>query len=230
MLSRYQDVVVGSRSAWKLIYYEWCLLVGALPGALGLFLRKLFWPRMFGSCGRGVAIGARVVVRHPGRIHLGRNVVISEGCILDARNPQRHDPLILGDDVNLSNDVMISCKNGSVRIGERTGVGARTIIHSADDNPVVVGADAAIGPMCYIVGGGNYNIDRLDAPMSMQGVRRTGGVVIEDDVWLGANVTVLDGVRMGKGAVGAAGAVLTKDAPPLAICMGVPARVAAFRQ
>ncbi len=230
VLSRYQDVVVGSRSLWGLIYYEWCMLMGALPGALGLLMRKLFWPRLFGSCGKGVNFGQRMVLRHPGRIHLGRRVVIGEGCILDARTPNSDRVIVLGDDVNLSNNVMISCKGGTVEIGAGTGVGAKTIIHSAGLNPVRVGADVAIGPMCYLVGGGNYNIDRLDMPMCKQGIKLDGGVNLADDVWLGSGVTVLGGVSMGKGSVAAASALLSKDAPEYSINLGVPARVTGMRK
>jgi acetyltransferase-like isoleucine patch superfamily enzyme len=50
-------------------------------------------------------------------------------------------------------------------------------------------------------------------------------VVIEDDVWLGARVTVLKGVHIGRGAVVAAGAVVTRDVPPYTLVGGVPAKV-----
>lgn len=50
-------------------------------------------------------------------------------------------------------------------------------------------------------------------------------VVIEDDVWAGANVTILKGVTIGRGSVIAAGAVVTKSCPPYSIIGGVPARV-----
>ena len=56
-----------------------------------------------------------------------------------------------------------------------------------------------------------------------------GGIVIEDDVWLGFGVIVLDGVRIGKGAVIGAGAVVTKDIPEGAIAAGIPARVIKMR-
>ncbi len=50
-------------------------------------------------------------------------------------------------------------------------------------------------------------------------------VLIEDDVWIGFNATILKGVRIGKGAVVAAGAVVTKEVPPFAIVAGNPARI-----
>ena len=54
-------------------------------------------------------------------------------------------------------------------------------------------------------------------------------VVFEGDNWIGANVTILKGVRIGKGAIVASGAVVNKDVPPYSIVGGVPARVIKYR-
>ena len=54
-------------------------------------------------------------------------------------------------------------------------------------------------------------------------------VVIERDVWIGANATILPGVRMGEGSVAGAGAVVTRDVAPGAVVLGVPARVSRVR-
>jgi len=224
-LSRYLQLVVGKKSLFSLAYFEWCLLLGVIPGAAGLFLRKIFWPRLLGACGRGGFFAAQVVLRHPGRIHAGSRVIISEGCICDARSPALEKALTLGDDVTLANNVMLSCKDGTIDIGERSGIGAQTIIHSVHGNPVSIGADAVIGPRCYIVGGGSYHTGRLDVPMAQQGIKADGGVILEDDVWLGANVTVLGGVTMGRGSIAAAGAVVTKSVAPREVVAGVPAKV-----
>ena len=229
-VTRYQDVVVGDRSLRATAYYEWCMWLAWIPGALGLFLRKTFWPRLFGSCGKGVVFAQNVILRHPRRIHIGDRVVISEGCILDARNKGANEVIVLGDNVILSNNVMISCKNGTVKIGARTGINAQTIIQSTNHCPVSIGADVIIGPRCYIVGGGNYNTDRLDIPMWRQGIKDDGGVAIENDVWLGANVTVLGGVSLKKGCIAAAGAVIVNSVSSMAICGGVPAKIIKMRQ
>lgn len=224
-LSRYQRVMVGQTSISYLLYFELCAWLGKTPGALGLFLRKVFWPRLFGSCGRGVAFGDRVVLRHPKRIHLGDRVVIGEGCVLDARHDDEDRVISLDDDVILSVNVMISCKNGHVLVGSNTGLSAHTIVHATNGCPVEVGRDVIVGPQCYLAGGGNYHFDRTDIPIREQGIRLDGGVVIEDDVWLGAKTTVLDGVTMHTGSIAGAGAVVTQSVPARAICAGVPAKV-----
>ena len=229
-LNKYQDVIVGSRSLLFLVYYECCVWLGIVPGALGMLLRQIFWPRLFGSCGRKVAFASGVVFRHPKRIHLGDAVVISEGCILDARNQDTEEVIVLGNDVILSNNVVLSCKKGSIFIGNSTGVNSGTVIQSTNNCPVTIGADVIIGQMSFVIGGGSYKIDRLDIPIRMQGIKDDGGVKIEDDVWLGGNVTVLGGVIVGSGSVVAASAVVTKTIAPYSICKGIPAKVTGNRK
>ena len=84
-----------------------------------------------------------------------------------------------------------------------------------------------IGPRCLVLGGGEYEIDDGgdEGPMARRPTMRHSGARLADDVWLGANVTVVTGVTMETGSVAAAGAVVTKDVPPHAVCGGVPARV-----
>jgi len=229
LLSHYQKLVVGSSSLLYTFYYEWCTLLSHIPGALGIFLRKVFWPRLFSSCGKGVFFGMNVILRHPNRIYIGNHVVISDNCTLDARNPSSSNVIVLEDDCILSNDVRISCKNGSAKIGAHVGIGAQTIIHSGEGEPVSIGTDVIIGPRCYITGGGNYNSDCLDIPIRLQGRKIMGGSRLENGVWLGANVTILGNVTMGNGSIAGAGSVVTKTIPAQAICTGIPARVVRMR-
>ena len=224
-LDRYQKVIVGRPGLGRLVYFELCSWMGPIPGAAGVLLRRLFWPRLFGSCGRGVLFGANVALRHPHRIVVGDRVVIGEGCVLDARNDGAEVALTIGEDSILGNNVMVSCKNGRASIGARCGVGTQTVIHAVAEADTDLGNDLIIGPRCYIAGGGNYNIDRLDVPMAQQGLRAGESTRLEDDIWLGAGVIVLPGVTVGRGSVAAAGAVLRESVPERSICAGVPARV-----
>jgi maltose O-acetyltransferase len=66
--------------------------------------------------------------------------------------------------------------------------------------------------------------DSIETPMCGQGGYATK-VIIEDDVWIGIRVIVLPGVKIGKGSIVGAGAVVTKDVPPWTIVGGVPAKV-----
>lgn len=107
--------------------------------------------------------------------------------------------------------------------GKNTTVGERTFINSGcsfqDQGGIGIGNDCLLGHNCTIA---TINHDpRPDhrGDMTFHPVR------IADQVWIGANVTLLPGVSIGRGAIVAAGAVVTKDVPPLTIVGGVPAKV-----
>ena len=84
--ARYAQLVVGRPGLRALVKHEAIVtLSSALPGALGLFLRSKLYPRLLGRCGRNVTFGANVVLRHPHKIRIGNDVVIDDGCCLDAK-------------------------------------------------------------------------------------------------------------------------------------------------
>ncbi len=113
---------------------------------------------------------------------------------------------------------------------------------------IVIGTHCSINPFCVLQGYGGITIGdhvRIAAHTSLvafnhnfedteQTIREQGsqakGIVIEDDVWIGSGVRVLDGVRIGKGSVIGAGAVVTADIPPYSVAVGVPARVMRKRE
>ena len=96
---------------------------------------------------------------------------------------------------------------------------------------IKIGSKVMFGPEVMIVGGG-HNIDALGRFMVDVHEKRPGddlGVIIEDDVWIGARAIILRGVTVGRGAVVGGGSVVTKSIPPYAIVVGNPARVLRYR-
>lgn len=87
---------------------------------------------------------------------------------------------------------------------------------------IEIGRDCMIGPHCYLTDA-NHGTTPLE-PVKFQEMK-TAPVVIEDEVWIGAHVTILPGVRIGKGAVVGAGSVVTRDIPSHAVAIGVPADI-----
>ena len=69
-----------------------------------------------------------------------------------------------------------------------------------------------------------------DVPIMDQDFESRGPLVVGDGAWLGAGVTVLDGMRIGIGSVVGAGSVVTRDIPDYAVAVGVPARVIGYRE
>ncbi len=74
----------------------------------------------------------------------------------------------------------------------------------------------------------SHNIQNIEVPIKHQG-HIVGDILIEDDVWIAAGVKIVGGVKIGKGAVIGAGSVVVKDIPPMAVAVGVPAKVIKFR-
>lgn len=226
-LRAYADIVIGTRAFRALLRHETVAVYGSLlPGALGLVVRKRFWPALFLRCGPGVVWGRGIVVRHAAKMRIGEGVVMDDGCFLDARGCAAGD-FRVEDGVLVSRDCILSGKHGYVRIGARANLGARCLLYSAGG--IDIGADTMLAANCY-VGGGRYDHrTRTDVPMSNQPVPGRG-VSIGDDCWLGAGVVVTDGVSIGTGCVIGAGAVVTADVPEYSIAAGVPARVVGRRQ
>lgn len=90
-----------------------------------------------------------------------------------------------------------------------------------------IGDYVMIGPYCLFASV-HHKFDDWQKPMFLQ-KPEVRSIVIEDDVWIGANVTVLPGVTIGRGSIIAAGAVVTKDVEPYSIAGGVPAKLIKYR-
>lgn len=221
-LRAYLDLQVGDTGLLGLVEYELLASVGAvLPGAVGLVFRKLLWPRLLGSCGRGVVWGRNVVLRHPGKMSIGDGVLVDDDCFFDAKGSSQ-GAFRIGREVLVSRGSVVSGKGGDLEIGDRVNIGVGCQIWSMGG--LVIDADCRLAGNCYI-GGGAYDPDGpVDVPLAKQAIVPEP-VSIEADCWLGAGVVVLAGVTVGRGSVVGAGSVVTRDLPPYSIAVGSPAKV-----
>ncbi len=111
--------------------------------------------------------------------------------------------------------------SGDVVIGEDCAINSGTVIYSG--NGVTMGNAVLIAANCTLAAT-NHQFSDPDRRIRDQGFQPSrGGIVIGDDVWLGANVVLLDGARIGQGAIIAAGSVVRGEVEPYAIYAGVPA-------
>lgn len=112
--------------------------------------------------------------------------------------------------------------SGDIEIGEGCHINPHCTLYSG--NGIKLGAYVLLAPGVAIVPA-NHATARRDTTIRHQGFAPSkGGVVVEDDVWIGANSVVLDGARIGKGAVIAAGSLVNGTVPPYEIWGGTPAR------
>jgi len=227
-LMKYQTFMVGSRSFLLLLKYEILTsLFGFIPGIFGLFLRKVFYPSLFRRVGRNVVFGRNITIRHPTKISIGNNVVIDENCVLDAKG-EANQGIIIGDNVFISRNSIISCKEGDVKIGNDSSIGTNCLIHS--ETSLKIGNYVLIAAYCYIVAGGNHDFDKTEIPIILQPSISKGGIIIKDDVWLGADVKVLDGSNIGKGAIVGAGSVVNSKLSEFSVAVGTPAKMVKKRK
>ena len=165
-------------------------------------------------------------------VELKGRVVILGRPLIDIRQGSR---LILGKDVTLNSrnrgyhlnmfgpvKLFADRPGAEIWIGDQTRI-AGTCIHAY--RSVVIGKRCLISANCQIFDGNAHDLsfpgveDRIHTEGSSQ------PIVIEDDVWIGANSIILPGVRIGKGAIVAAGSVVTRNVPPMAVARGNPAKV-----
>jgi acetyltransferase-like isoleucine patch superfamily enzyme len=224
---KYRDLVVGGQSLLQLIKYEiLTTLLGPLPGALGLVLRKLFYPMLFANIGKGVIFGRSVVIRHPDKIRLGNGVILDDYSVVDARGAGE-EGVVIGDKVIINRGVAIQAKVGGIRIGSSSNVGANTVITA--QGGVFIGEAVHIAGGCYISGGA-FEIEKNSASDRIHGKFTRGPIQIDKHCHLGMLASVLDGVHLEEGVIVGTASVVAKNAPAYTIVLGNPARVIQKRE
>lgn len=179
---------------------RWSWLVKTVVRRAIFLARWLYWRMKLGKRLRMQGFvffqpGLRLWPLHDGRIELGPRVEIEQNVYIKSA--------------------------GVVRIGADTFVGNGTTIGCAKS--VIIGKDCLIGEYVSIRDN-DHAFSATDRPIREQGAT-TAAVRIDDNVWLGAKVSIVAGVHIGTGSVVGANAVVTCDIPAGAVAVGIPARV-----
>ena len=114
--------------------------------------------------------------------------------------------------------------NPELTIGDYSGIGVNCLVSGR----TYIGAHVMMGPDCIMYSYSHAH-DRLDIPMDQQGFEDPTPIHIGNDVWIGARVIILPGVKIGNHCIIGAGSVVTKDVPDYAIVGGVPAKIIRMR-
>ena len=189
----------------------------------GALLRGLVWTLRVRHSGLPLFVGRSVVIRHAHLLDLGHGVSIGDFAIVDALSVEG---IRLGHRTTIAEYTYLKCTGTlghlgvGISIDDNSAIGAYSYIGAAGG--VSIGANVLFGQHVS-VHAENHVFDRCDVPIRDQGVTRIG-VRIEDDCWIGSHSVILDGVTVGKGAVVAAGSVVTHDVSPWTVMAGVPAK------
>ncbi len=211
-----------------------------------MIVRAALYPRILVRMGKAVKIESGVDFRGGHQISLGNNIFIGRNASLNAKvlvgQIRIEDNSHILKNVNLTcqvdygniilrDSVLVDCGvdmraiGGCIEIQSGTYIGPYVCM--AGPGNITIGKDCLIASHTGIYAN-NHIFSDLTTPISLQGTTQKG-IVIEDDCWLGTGVKVLDGVTIGRGSVIGAGAVVTKDIPPLAVAVGMPAKVIRYR-
>lgn len=147
--------------------------------------------------------------------HLGKMVSVNGKPIIGNLGEMTFD-----DEVriwsNIERSKLYTGKEGKLIVGRNSRLNG---VHIDARELIVIGDTVQIGPYTIIMDSDFHDLKdhSKDGPSKP--------IYIEDDVWITTRVTILKGVRIGKGSVVAAGSIVTKDIPPYSVAAGTPARV-----
>ena len=117
--------------------------------------------------------------------------------------------------------------NGTIVIGSNCKIGQNTILYANKNGGIEIGDNTIIAAQTYIIDS-NHGMNK-NKPISMQPLS-SSKITIGNDVWIGANATILCGVHISNGAIIGAKALVNKDVPPYSIVAGIPAKIIGFRK
>ena len=218
---KYTNLFVGKKGFFAFLKYEFIIaFFGRIPGAAGIMLRRIFYRRLFKKVGRGVAFGRSLTIRHPHKIEIGDNTFIDEMAVLDAKG-EANEGIKIGKNVFVGRNTILSCKEGSIYLDDFVNLSANCSLLS--ETGIHIGRYSFMAGHCYLVAGGNHTFDRIDLPIMFQPSVVKGGIRIGEDCWIAASVTVIDGVKLGKGCIVGAGSIVARSFPDYTIILGNPA-------
>ncbi|KKG02320.1 hypothetical protein DU55_09940 [Methanosarcina mazei] len=125
-----------------------------------------------------------------------------------------------GSNLVINENIIIKVSK-NISIGDNFYMGPGGLIDGCEE--IIIGDNVLIGMNVQILSS-NHNYDRLDIPISLQGLTKKR-VYIGNDVWIGTGAIILAGVQIGDGCVIGAGSIVTKSIDSCSVAVGNPARV-----
>ncbi|MDB4240817.1 acyltransferase [Yoonia sp.] len=173
-------------------------------------------PYMIIRIGRHIRSGLKLTMLRLRGVQVHRTAQIDPQAVFELSGGH----IIIGARTYIDRGVILRALGGTIEVGDDCSVNAYSVLQGGGN--LRIGNNTRIASHTVIVPS-NHVFSDPDIPIKDQGLRQEG-IVIEDDVWIGAGVRVLDGVVLGKGCVVGAGAVVTRSVEPLTVVGGVPAK------
>lgn len=197
----------------------------ALLKNTGRAVRHTWWRWRLARLGTSPDIQPDTHFEYAERIYIGNHCRIARRALIRA-NTDDPKGVRLGNNVSVQENVLINANRGHVVIGDHSWLGPGSTVYG--NGGVEIGSDVMVASHC-VINTVSHNSARTDIPMNQQGTY-CDPVVLEDDVWIGTAAIILQGVRIGRGSIIGAGAVVVRNIPPYSIAVGVPARVTGNRR
>lgn len=175
-----------------------------------LFIKTLIAKLKF----KGISIGRGVSFGSISKLELADNVMLLDNVYLSGK-------VKCGKNTIFHLGTVIRAFSGQITIGENCSFNPYCVLYG--DGGITIGNDVRIATH-VVFSAQNHVFSNKHIEIYRQGINALG-IVVEDDVWIGANSTILDGVIIGKGSVVAAGSVVTKNVEPYSVVGGVPAKL-----
>ena len=222
-LQKYAALVIGELSFLGLLKYEFITGVfGFIPGALGLVLRKIMYPKLFSRVGRGVVFGRNVTVRCGHNIVIGDGVVIDDYVVLDGRGAIGKK-IEIGNNVVLNRGCVVQSKLGDLVIGNHSTVGAGSAVIS--QGGVEIGSWVGIAGGCEVSGGLFEPAEQGDDGAAPFRRYTKGPVIIGDNTIMAYGAIIIDGVVVGKKCMIGPGCVVMANMPDDTVASMRPAMI-----
>lgn len=210
-----------------------------------MLAQQMDYRRLFKSCGSDVNIAEDAFIESPEVMEVGDHVTFMRGFHMAGR------PRVcrIGSHVTFYPNCFIQGRAGRFIVGEHVEFFPNTYISLGDweSSFVEIGHHTHFAPNCVLYGWGGLSIasycniaahtvfatvghhdEITEKPMALTG-EKAGPITLEEDVWVAANVTLTANVRVARGCVIGANAVVTRDTRPMGVYMGVPAKLKRMR-
>lgn len=182
----------------------WDALVVNMPGATGVRLREWYYRRRLRSLGRFATFGVGMEIDAPERVSIGNDFLTLRHCSLRGEG------------------------GGTITIGNRVSLASNVVVNAGEQGRIVIGDGSGLANNCVLRSSAHAYQD-ASRPFKDQG-SIPGTIIIEEDVWVTANVTLLGGTHLERGCVVCPGSVVSGRVKAYTVVAGNPPRVIGKRE